>query len=350
MTPVTDIRVHRGDLVLSTQGRSFWVLDDITPLRQLTDEVKKADHWLFAPRTAYRGGASEGASLYYSLEKLPEKEVKLEILDGSGNVVRSFEGKAGDEPAKGPRNRFAAFFGAGPDLKLPVKKGLNRFIWNLREKGPEIPKGVVHWGGAPGMEVVPGSYQVRVSAGDWSQTQPLQIALTPTLTSTVADLQKQHDLGVEIATEIRSLFDTLTSLRDVKSQTSAILERVKKAGIDNKEVTKSGKAMTDKLTELEEKITQVKSKSGQDPINFPPMIDNQLTGLYSYVVLGDFQPTAGAYQRFDDLKPELRELEASFENIEATDVAAFNRLVSGLSLPPVVVPKKGAATSEGGSR
>ena len=97
------------------------------------------------------------------------------------------------------------------------------------------------------------------------------------------------------------------------------------------------KALDEKLTEIEEQITQVKSKSGQDPINFPPMIDNQLTTLYSYVVMADYPPTAGAYERFDDLKPDLASLKAQFDEVVAGDLMAFNQLVAGLNLPPVIL-------------
>jgi photosystem II stability/assembly factor-like uncharacterized protein len=344
VTPVTDIAVHRDDLVLSTQGRAFWALDDVTPLRQMTAEVQTADRWLFAPRTAYRAGTSDGAVVSYYLKELPENEITLDVLDASGKTIRTFKGKPGEKPAEGPQSFFARFFGGGADPKLPVEKGLNRFTWNLREKGPEIPKGVVHWGGAPGMEIVPGSYQVRLSAGEWTQTRPLVVELTPTVSVTVADLREQYALGKEIASEIVALFETLSGLRDVKAQSQGIVERVKKSGLGAEEVEKAAKAMTDKLTDLEKEITQVDSKSGQDPINFPPKIDNQLTSLYSYVVLGDFQPTAGAHERFNDLKPELSKLRNRFDEIVSTDVAEFNRVVAGLSLPPVVLPQKAAAT------
>jgi hypothetical protein len=119
---------------------------------------------------------------------------------------------------------------------------------------------------------------------------------------------------------------------------------VKKAGLESEEITSAAKSANEKLTELEEFITQVKSKSGQDPINFPPRIDNQLTALYGYVVDGEFHPTAGAHERFSDLRPELEKLRSRFDEIVATEVAALNRIVAGLSLPPVVVPSKAAAT------
>jgi hypothetical protein len=162
----------------------------------------------------------------------------------------------------------------------------------------------------------------------------------------VADLREQYEFGKQVASEIASLFDVLSGLRDVKGQSDAILERVKKAGLEKEEISGAVKSSNEKLTALEESITQVKSKSGQDPINFPPQIDNQLTALYGYVVDGDFRPTAGAHERLSDLKPELRMIRSRFDEIVATDVAALNRLVAALSLPPVVVPSK-AATTDG---
>jgi photosystem II stability/assembly factor-like uncharacterized protein len=342
VTPVTDLRVHRKDLVVSTQGRAFWVLEDLTPLHQLTDEVRRAASHLFAPRDAYRGGAVEGATFSYYFADVPEKEVKLEILDAGGGVIRAFQGKPGQAPEERSARRFGP--GAGEDPKLPAQKGLNRFVWDLREKGPEIPKGVVHWGGAPGMKVVPGSFQARLSTGDWSRTVPLEVALTPTLSVTVADLKEQHDFGKEIASEIVSLFEVLSSVRDLETQSEAIGERVKKAGVESGAISAAVDSAKAKLTELEETITQVKSRSGQDPINFPPKIDNQLTALYGYVVAGDFAPTAGARERLSDLRPELSKIRSRFEEIVGKEVAELNRLAVGLNLPALLVPAKAAAT------
>jgi photosystem II stability/assembly factor-like uncharacterized protein len=343
VTPVTDLRIHRKDLVLSTQGRGFWVLDDASPLPQLADpDVRKSTAHLFLPRTAYRGGAVEGASLSYYFAATPEKDVKLEILNEAGEVIREFEGKPGEKSEEEPRGRRGRPGREQP--KLPVEKGLNRFTWDLREKGPEIPQGVVHWGGSPGLKVVPGSFRARLSSGDWSQTQPLEVTLTPSLTTTVAELKEQHAFGKEVASEITSLFAVLRGIRDVKSQADAVLDRVKKAGLESAEVQAAVDAAKTKLSELEESITQVKSKSGQDPINFPPQIDNQLTSLYGYVAEGDFPPTAGAHERFTDLKPELQRIRGRFDEIVAAEVAGLNRVVAALSLPPVVVPSKAAST------
>ncbi len=334
VTPVTDLRVHRKDLIVSTQGRAFWLLDNLTPLHQISDEVESSDAWLYAPRTALRGGALGGATVDYYLKEVPVGEVTLDILDATGNTVRTYHGEAGDEPAS---EGGGGFFASSDVKRIPVKQGLNRFEWNLREEAIELPEGVVHWGGTPGLEVVPGAFEVRLTIGEWSQTRPLAIELNPSISTNVAELRDQHELGTEVANEIKLLFGVLADLRDVKTQSSEIVARMEKAREDNDEITDAAKALDEKLTTIEEKITQVKSKSGQDPINFPPMIDNQLTTLYGYIVRSDHPPTAGAYQRFDDLKPELAGLRAEFQEVVVSDVAAFNQMVAGLDLPPVIV-------------
>ncbi len=347
VTPVTDLRVHRKDLVVSTQGRAFWVLDDISPLHQITDEVQKADAWLFEPRVAHRGGGLGGARVNYYIAELPEGEMTLEFLDGNGKVVRSYKGKAGDKPERVQVNRR---FNPGPS-RITVLEGLNTFTWDLRREQLEKPKGVVHWSGrTPGRTVVPGTYQVRLSAGDWSQTRSLKIELNPNSRATVADLQKQDQLLAKIAAKIDELFDGLTRLREIKLQAKGIVERMSKAGIEDNAVTEESEELTGKLTAIEVELTQVKSKSGQDPINFPPMIDNQFTSLYGFVNSGDFQPTAGAYERFEDLKPQLDDLLGQLQQVIRTDLTAFNDLLRNKNVPPVIIATPGGrpTTEESG--
>lgn len=344
VSPVTDLRVHRQDLVVSTQGRSFWVMDDVSPLHQLTDEVASSDKWLYSPRVAYRGLRGGGARIHYFLKELPEGELTLEILDAGDRVLQTVKGKAGDKPPQGPGGFFAAFFGGGPQ-SLTVKEGVNTFTWNMREKAPERPQGVVHWGGTPGLSVIPGSFKARLSHGDWSQEQRFEVKLNPSSSSTIAELEEQYELGQTVGEAIKRLFTALTDLRDVKSQVDGIVGRMKKAGTTDEALVAQANELKDSLTEIEEKITQVNSKSGQDPINFPAMVDNQLTTLYAYVASGDYQPTAGAYERWEDLKPELDSIHGDLAEAMGSALTEFNAGVSALNLPPVVT---GSATSTDG--
>ncbi len=337
VTPVTDLQVHRKDLVVSTQGRSFWVLDDLSPLHELDEAAIAADSVLYTPRTAYRGGFGGGADIHYHLKEEPDAPITLEIVDAGGNTVRSVTGSPGAAPPSGPASPFAAFFGGGPAARLPAARGLNSFRWNLRGERIERPAGVVHWGGTPGLPALPGTYEVRLTVGEETHARPLEVALNPNLSSTAADLAKQRELGEAVADEIDRLFGALTRLREVKSQAADIVARLDKADRSDEELGNLEEALRERLTEIEETITQTQSKSSQDPINFPPQIDNQLVTLYGYIVQADYEPTAGAWERFDDLKPELDAIHADLDAAIGEHLARFNARVAALGVPAVVV-------------
>ncbi len=331
VTPVTDMRIFRDDLVLSTQGRGFWVMDDITPLRKASADLGAAH--LFAPRTVYRAAGFASARIHFYFEEAPEGEVKLEILDADGNVLREFTGEAGAAqggPA-GPGGFFAALFGGGGS-NLSVAQGHNTFTWGLREEAPERPQEVVLWGFAPGRVIKPGTYTVRLSNGDWSAEQPLVVDVSPKPGVTADDLGKQYDLLGQVGDMINELYGGLADLRAVKTQSMQVVERLESAGAEADDVAEAAKAMNEKLTAIEEQLTQVKSKSNQDPINFPPMLDNQIVTLYGYILGGfgggDSQPTDAAYDRLEDLQPQLADLMGQLQEVMDTDLAAFNEMVS----------------------
>ena len=297
VTPVTDLRVHRKDLVVSTQGRAFWILDDVAPLHQITDEMQKADMYLFAPRVAYRGGYQGGARINYYVGKMPEGEVTLQILDESGEVLRTFKGTPGEEADSVASVREAR------EPKLPVAEGFNTLMWNLRGEALETDihlhlledeKGAEHVDGTPGIAVVPGRYQVRLSVGEWIQTQPLQIEILPNLSTTVEALQEQYDLAAEIAGKLKEVYDGLTTLQDIKAQTTGILNRINKAGVEAGEISEAAKAMTAKLSEIEKKMTRGPVGFQDSGGSITPMLDSQLVLLYVYVAGGVDQPTARA--------------------------------------------------------
>ncbi len=338
VSPVTGLQVHRKDLVVSTQGRSFWVLDDVSPLHQITDETMAEDAVLYAPRTAYRGGFLAGAEIHYHLKEQPDRPITLEIANADGEVLRSFTGQPGPAPATGPVSPFAIFFGGGGGGRLPAAAGLNKFRWNLREGGIQRPAGVVHWGGTPGLPALPGDYEVRLTVGEETMTQTLTVEINPNVSSTAEDLAKQNELGTTVAGEIEKLFAALTRLREVKAQASGIVDRLTKADQADEDLGSLATALDERLTEIEETITQTNSKSSQDPINFPPMIDNQLVTLYGYIVQGDHEPTAGAFQRYEDLKPDLDQIHADLEAAITEHLTPFNTRVAELGVPAIILP------------
>jgi photosystem II stability/assembly factor-like uncharacterized protein len=355
VVPVTDLTVHRQDLVVATQGRSFWVLDDLTPLHQITDEVAAADAFLFAPRDAYhtnmgggrRGGATgpfAGVFVNYYLADAPDARAKLEILDSAGEVLRTFwseklEGDEGSGDGGGQAAGAAAAASApaaddeaedpeaedSDEPNIPAEAGMNQFIWDMQVKGPDvIDDAQFSLAYTGGYFVVPGTYQARLTIGDWSQTHSFDVLKDPRRTDvTQADLQAQFDLLTEVSRKLTETHDAIRTLRSVRSQVKEVAGRAKEAGIEY-DFTAEAKAIAEKLTDLESELIQVRSTAGQDPINFPPKLDDQIAYLYTYVFGAYGRPTQGSYERFDDLNAELTPLLHDLQQVLMQDVAAFN--------------------------
>ncbi len=363
VTPVTDLQIKEGDLVLSTQGRSFWILDDLTMLHQLTDESVKAAHHLYQPRDVFRtrGGGFDipsgvlgqnppnGVVIHYSLaaDLAEDQEMKLEILDATGATVRTFSSKTPEVRARSPfADLFAAFFGGGGPRTLPVKKGTNRWVWDLGYPDGRPAPDTMMWGSVQGPPAPPGRYQARVTIGDWSETREFEVKKDPRIPATQTDLDEQFQLAVKVRDLFSESHDSLKKIRSVKSQVEELTTRLKEAKA-NDGVDDAAKALTEKLTAIEEKIYQTKNESMQDPLNFQPMLDNRIANLYGIVLSTDAKPTAVAHEHYETLKTEFQGYERELESVLASELTAFNQTVSGKNLAPILVPASGVAGTTG---
>lgn len=263
-TPITDIRVHQKNLVISTQGRSFWVLDDLTPLHQWSEAAVSANAHLFAPRDAYRmryspragfgrGGDAAapqyprpGAMIDYYFSTMSAGPVTLDILDASGSVVRSFSSEnrpAHDTAAVAEEGDEAPTRGAQGVTPLPKHQGLNRFIWDLTYPGPW--QAATRAAGSGGPMAVPGSYQIRLSVANtdggsqWTGTQPLVIRIDPRVAQdgvTLGDLSEQfaHNMRVrdlvsdvnQAVAEVRAARARLAGAKGAAADTLAALSAI----------------------------------------------------------------------------------------------------------------------------
>jgi photosystem II stability/assembly factor-like uncharacterized protein len=339
VTPVTDIKVHQKDLVISTNGRAFWVLDDVSPLHEMTDRVAKSAAHLFTPRTAFRSG-TRGASIYYSLAEAPREPIRIEILDAKGAAVASYSSR----PAQGPElppgvpAEFAEFF-RGP--RVTANAGLNVFTWNMRHDALfTIPRGAVIWGGfgggQGGPKVVPGAYQVKVTADGWSATKTFEVKPDPRASATPADYEEQITLARRVAARIGALYENLGTLREAKRQSAELGDRIQKAGLGD-EIAKAARALADKLTKIEGELTQLQGEGGQDALNFPGRLDNQFIELYGKVTSDDRKPNKGMAERLADINPQLDSLLGQLQETLLTEVSAFNELVRKKNVEPVIV-------------
>lgn len=341
VTPITDLAVHNQDLVVTTQGRSFWILDDLTPLHQLTDAVARSQVHLFQPRVTHRTrkprrfrapNAPEnppyGVIVYYYFAKKPETPVTLEILDAAGTLVRAFSTK----PEKERKEK--------KEGKLEVKAGLNRFTWDLTYPAPELVEGAIMGLSSTGGPTAPtGTYQVRLTAGDWTQTRSVELRKDPRSKATDADLKAQFDLAVAVRDTLTQTHHAIRNLRAVRQQVTDIAERAVRAGYDQK-VKTAAETLSQKLTELEEELIQTKVEGGQDTINYPPRLDNQFAYLYSVVNAQESYPTWGSYELFEDLKAKLAPQLDQLQNLLQTDLAKFNALLRQEAVPRIIISIK----------
>jgi Sortilin, neurotensin receptor 3, len=354
MTPVTDLAVKRDDLVVATQGRSYWILDDLSPLHQLAAAAAAGGKpFLFRPRDTYQyggggfgfgGGHGEnpprGEMIFYDLgedlSKDDAQEVKLEILDSAGEVLRSLSSQKPEPTAPNP---FARFFPeAARPHTLDAGKGMNRYVWDFALRDAEVLPDVVMWGSGSGPEVPPGTYQARLTVGDQVQTQSFEVLGDPRQPVPQADLEARFDLAKKVWQALTRSQQALKTARSVRDQVKDLAARVDPEKSD-KELQDNAKALTEALTGVEEELHQTKAKSSQDVLNFPPKLDNQIAGLLGAVESVRGRPTAGSSQRWDDLEAALNAQTSRLDQLLTADLAAFDQLIAARQVPAVVVGK-----------
>ncbi|MEM6377487.1 MAG: glycosyl hydrolase [Bacteroidota bacterium] len=315
-TPVRDLVVKDNDVVLGTHGRGFWILDDIQPLRQLTPELAKQDVILFKPSDAIRG--LQQAQVQYYLKSQVDS-VKIEILDASGKLIESFVGKE----AKNKVDPNLPWWRRGGSGKPTTGKGLNTFNWNLRYPGATTFDGMIIWSAAParGPKAPLGDYQIRLTAGDYTQTYPFEIKMDPNFKDiTAEDLQEQFELAMKIRDKTSVANEAVIKIRETKKDL-----KNKMANAATKAEAEEINAVMDQLSTIEEDLYQVKNQSNQDPLNFPIKLNNRLASLRRSLENGDARPTDGAYLVFKELSAELDGHLKKLDKVMNDEVSAFGR-------------------------
>lgn len=348
VVPIHDLVVKDDDLIAATHGRSFWILDDLTPLHQLTESAAQQDFYLFKPREVYRmkgfgfpfpnvgENPPAGSVIYYSFKEKPKGPVKLEFLDAKGHLIRRFSSGQAAVSETGGFMRF----GRASAQRVETRKGMNRFVWNMEYPGPVRVPGAVLWGARlSGPLAVPGSYQVRLIVGSKQRTQSWEWKKDPRVKASQEDLQQQFDLLIKIRDEITRVNRAVLRLRYVRSQIDSLLKKINKdhpfAGI-----IQAGKQLKARMKSVEDVLIQSKSKSGQDPLNYPILLDNKIGALASVVSSADARPTDQSYTVFKFLSKKANEQIQILDRILSRDLPAFNALVAKAGIPAVMEKKK----------
>ncbi len=337
VVPVTDMEVHDGDLVVATEGRAFWIMDDLSSVRQHQDAQLSAAAHLYTPRPALLAGGppaptrtagrnpTPGANVYYRVSAAMDTTVAIafDFLDARGTVLRTFSSKDSVLPAR-----------------LRPKAGLNMVNWDLRRTAPTRLTGVVLFGapGSGGARVSPGMYSVRMTMGSTVLTQPLQVLQDPRLNVPAVAIAERDSVSAVIAERIREIHDAVLRLRDTRGQVQGALVRGRDA-TNAEAITTAGKGLVTKLETMDPRLT-TKAANGQDIINFA----NGINGQYGFLmgqVEGNPVLTKAARERLAELDQQWAAVRSEVDTIEQVDVPAFNKLlqdgqVSGVSIRKLV--------------
>ncbi|WP_340153847.1 glycosyl hydrolase [uncultured Marivirga sp.] len=321
IVPITDLTIKDNHLIAATQGRGFWLIDDLTVMHQLSDEVKQNDFYLFQPKKTYRiGGRSyesktagknmpSGVITYFHLKDTSAADtVKIHFKEKSGKVISTFSTHP-DKKAK--------------EEKLTVEPGSNQLIWNMRYPDAEDFDGMIlWWSSTSGPTALPGKYDVELSLNGEIQTQEFEIVKDPRSSATLDDLKAQFDFQTEVITK---LSETNLAIKDIRKARTQIEDVIKKAEADT--IKNMGKSILDEMKEIEESLYQTKNRSGQDPLNYPIRLNNKLGHLNSLMGMGDNRPTESAIEFSKEVTARIDKHLEALEVILDKDVSAFNDLV-----------------------
>ncbi|MFW6074403.1 MAG: VPS10 domain-containing protein [Chloroflexota bacterium] len=376
LVPIHDLIITQGDLVVGTHGRSFWILDDITPLRKIAQGEIGEGATLHQPGPTRRWAAArgfnrppspglnffrsaglvtsfkyekkpdgedertwldagenppDGVVIQYYLPEKPDGEVKLTVRDASGNEIRSFSSvKPKDEDYKDKP-------GLTKPKPIPAEQGANRFVWDFRyPRAVEVPDDTGSMGFAGGIntgpKAPPGTYQVDLEFDGQTLSQRFEVLPDPRTDASQEDYQEQFDLAMKVRDKLSELHTGVNQMRKIRKQIDSWIER-----LDDDEIKSAGEEVKEKMREVEDVLIQWRAKAIQDTLNFPVLINGKLAWLIGTIESAEGKPTQQSYDVFEHLSGIVDEELGKLNEIVEKDVAAFNEKVTAANAQAVVV-------------
>lgn len=319
IVPITDLAIKDNNLIVATQGRSLWMIDDLTVLHQLYGS-NPDENMLFKPKNTYRvrGGGKAGSKTsgtnhpngvmtYFNVKDFNEDdEVSLTYFDKKGDTIKTFSTK------NKKKNQ------------LEVKKGMNQFVWDMTYDGAEQLDGMIlWWASLDGPQATPGTYKVNLNVNGESKSQPFTIVADPRAESTSADMETQFNFIKDVNKTMDDAHKSIKKIRNIKAQLTAF-EAQYKDNEDVKELLEKAKTLKEAFTKIEEALYQTQNRSGQDPLNFPIRLTNKLGHLNALVSMGDFAPTDQDIIVKDELTAQIKTELDAFNTLLSDEISAFN--------------------------
>ena len=369
VVPVHDLVIKDTDLIAATHGRSFWVMDDITPLHQISDEVAGSSAHLFKPRETLRSASraraggkgtgtlygmagpvvvaydqgpggrtfldaganpTDGALIRYYLREASPGAVSLTILDSDGAVVRTFGGDSA---------------GGKAGAALPTEAGLNEFIWDLRKPGAtsvpgDVTTELIFDSALLGPAVVPGTYQVQLRVGEETFAQPLEVLPDPRLEVTQEQLEAQHALLLRIRDKLSETHEGINRIRSLRQQVEEWARRGSGTG-GAERIAEAANALKEHLSSIEGELTQVRARAQIDRLKYPVKLNGKLAGLAANVASADDAPTQQAYAVHEHVAGQVDSHLVDLQEIVDKELPLFTNLLEELEVP-LVAPLAGS--------
>ncbi|SNY95170.1 VPS10 domain-containing protein [Flagellimonas pacifica] len=330
IVPITDLVIKDNNLVVATQGRSVWVVDDLTVLHQQDTSQKTTSSILYQPKDSYRtkGSAAKepsktegqnhpnGVITHFYMKDVSEKDsISLTYTKMNGDTLATYSN-----------------FASKKDKKIKVKKGGNTHVWDTRGKGAEKLKGMIlWWANLSGAKAVPGNYKVHLNVNGTNQSQEFKILPDPRAEVSVADMQTQYDFISDINETIDRAHQSIKKIRKINAQLDAFAKQYK----DNeqtKDLVEKAKKMKEGFENVEKALYQTKNRSNQDPLNFPIRLTNKLGHLNSLVSIDDFPPTEQDIAVKNELSGKIKSQLEAFDALVDKEIKEFNASFNSLNL------------------
>ena len=343
MVPITDIAIKDDNLILATQGRSFWILDDLTVLAQAAEmdfkDARTFGHILFTPADAWRMGGSSRTSRTAGQNHPGGVPIHLWVDEKTVNDTVPFEitvYRDGEEDS--PIRTWSTHAEDKAD-KLELKAGGQTINWNLRyPDGVKVPGMVLWWAGAGGPMALPGDYWVSVSYNGSTSDRRFTLKADPRVQASAEDMQAQFDFMKEVQDKTSEAHQAILDLRNVREQIKTFQGRLPEDA--SPELKEYGRDIIKSLTEVEEALYQTKNRSNQDPLNYPIRLTNKLAHLNSLTGIGTYKPTAAAYAVKAEIEGKIDEELAKYRAVLSEKVPAYNKMILEEGVKVIALPSK----------
>ncbi|MCX2743920.1 glycosyl hydrolase [Mangrovivirga sp. M17] len=335
VVPITDLTLKDNNLIVATQGRSFWIIDDLTPIHQYKTGMENKSIHIFQPKKAYRlyGGQAEdtpegegvnhpgGVMFYYYLNEKPDSTnaVTLTILENDGDTIKTFSSVSEDKK-----------------LLIESKKGSNLFVWDM--KYPDAAKfdNLILWGnGLDGARAVPGTYKAVLTFGSEFSKTNFEIVKDPRSDSNQEELQAQFDFVRDCQEKLTEVHNSIKTIRKLKANIKSVFSQLDKE--ENREVFEKGNEVLENLNRIENQLYQTKNQSPQDPLNFPIKLNNKLANLAQQASIGNYKPTNQMYDYKNEVVTLIDEQLTYLDSILKNEIPELNNLIENSSYKPLMI-------------